>query len=611
MAEIDATSFAEASKIPYKQDLGTLWNKQSNIGTFGQEYARATAAVENRNVEITIDGKSYKADAPKRPTSVKDQAAGGKPPNPDTTPLDPRAEGGKSVNALQQTGSTQAADEGDNKTVSGIASTIDYVLKGAPRVLGGVLPGLEGIMLGLPQAALAGFVKGLPPSLQALAPVGSLVGLIGAVATGGSTSLNNLVKVVAGAAIGGAASQALRSVTGGIGLPAVGGMAGALGSIALSQVINSGTNSIPLNIAIASNPRVTARNTPASSAVLATVASQVGSVAFRSVTQGIPVSSSLLGIATGVALRNVGSQLSIPTPILGVAANFATSALSGIIGQAVGGRIPIIPTNLSLPAVGILSGLSQSIPAAIAQALIPQSVLTSLLPGNLQNQIPRIPPRINSPYVSNAVGVNRGKTQENIPGPSGSGTGGARNPTDEKRIAAQSYAGRVSPAEPISANFTVGSLTSRVILRECQVDGVYDLTSYPLTASEIVKNMKYLAENGLEKIRSQYPGFVITSGWAPWPKPGSVRKKGSLHQQGMAADLQWPSLCGNHAKMAEIAEWCRVHLPGLNQLLLETLSGSGRYWLHVGLTEGCSSPKLVQVMKDHSRFGPPWVKAIP
>lgn len=566
---------SDVEKTAVKEFLDTRGAKLNDVEGLVKAVAEARAEELNKVVTVYTDtGVTSTAAPPGRPSIIKKQAKNSQIEESDKTPEFYNS-GSAKLTQLDIVGTIDGDDEGNTPQLfTGFASLVDVFKNGPARVLGGILPSMEAIMLNIPSALIGKFTQGLPAAFQSLLPAGALGGIVGAVvntaASGGTTSLNNLVKTVAGAAVGAAAGQALRSVTNGIGIPAVSGLAGSLGAIALNRVAQASTAAVPLNIARNINPRTTAGNTPQSGAVLATVAGTVGAAAFRGVTQGIPVGPNLLGLAANVALRSAGSQLNIPTPVLGLAANFASSAISSIVGGAVGGRIPVLSSNLSLPLTGALSGIAQSISAEVAQTLIPANQLQGLLPQNLQNAIPRVPPRVNSPYIANRVGVNRGLAQETYP------SNGPRSPQEERKSTLGALQGsKLTGQERLSANYISADMcTSTWAGRQRKYRSIDGKPG--LSASELYENMKFTAENVLEIVRKEFPGFQINDGVRNGETSG-------FHPLGLAVDLQWVSDAGNFASNAARANWIYKNI-NCAQLLVETL-GKG-WWIHVAVQPG-------------------------
>lgn len=114
----------------------------------------------------------------------------------------------------------------------------------------------------------------------------------------------------------------------------------------------------------------------------------------------------------------------------------------------------------------------------------------------------------------------------------------------------------------LSTNFTVRSLSiGAVFAHSITAQGGFDVAG-------ILCNLKGLAENILEPLLVQYPGFRINSGF----------RKGagtSQHNRGQACDLQWPGL--PPAGYTPIAEWMRANLP-FDQLIFEH---GKSIWIHV------------------------------
>lgn len=116
--------------------------------------------------------------------------------------------------------------------------------------------------------------------------------------------------------------------------------------------------------------------------------------------------------------------------------------------------------------------------------------------------------------------------------------------------------------QSLSANFTIRNLS---------IGAVFAHNIVPqngLSVSDIICNLKGLAENILEPLRVRYPGFRINSGF----------RKGtgtSQHNKGMACDLQWANF--SPADYTPVAEWMRANLP-FDQLIFEH---GNSIWIHV------------------------------
>lgn len=116
-----------------------------------------------------------------------------------------------------------------------------------------------------------------------------------------------------------------------------------------------------------------------------------------------------------------------------------------------------------------------------------------------------------------------------------------------------------------------------------------------LSLSNIVCNLKALAEHVLEPIWSQYPNFRINSGFR-------TRQNGkSQHEKGQAVDLQWPGLTYN--ELWAIVNWIKDNI-NYDQLLWEHGNAP---WIHVSFnTAGNRSktaPNAVMTMYNN-KFSP-------
>ena len=516
---------------------------------------------------------------PRRPTDLVDKTNGTTPTEP--PPPDARTIASAAENAKTAIGSSKSGDELDNSSAPGMAKDqLVKVLNGAPRELGGVVPALEGIMMGIPQASLAKFTSLLPAAFKSLLPLGAVAGLV----SKGPVQLSGLTNLVAGAALGQVAGQALRSLTGGP--AAVSGLTGALGAQAVARM--SGSRAVPVNIAstfgnallsnaagnVAGNIAKNALGT--SSATAGVIANVVGVVTNVALNQksGVPVNSQVLGLAANVALRAAGVPTAIPTSVLGLASSSAMNPLAAMIGGSVSGRIPVLPGNLSLPNVGALSGLSQKLSPGLAENLIPPNQLQGLLPGNLQAQIPGVPPRVSqkNPYVQNDTGSRRAASQESS-GPV------ETNPDIKSKDAMAKGAGGapVDYTMKISEHYTLSdfcitpAVTPNRKIR-AWVDG-------GLSVDQIIENLSWLAVNLIEPIRAQFPGFTLNGGYDfPGAEPGSKRVGKSRHFYGSAMDLQWRGDMRDFSANKNRAVWIAKNLP-IRACILEA-AGKG-IWIHV------------------------------
>jgi|GEM_PF-1159480 len=119
----------------------------------------------------------------------------------------------------------------------------------------------------------------------------------------------------------------------------------------------------------------------------------------------------------------------------------------------------------------------------------------------------------------------------------------------------------------LSSHFKLKHLTNATIFQhQIPLGG-----QYGKTAEEIICNLKALAENILEPLLKQYPGFRINSAFRSEQSAGGK----SQHPMGQAADIQWP---GQSTKqLYEKAKWIKDNLP-YDQLIFEYGESA---WIHI------------------------------
>jgi len=91
------------------------------------------------------------------------------------------------------------------------------------------------------------------------------------------------------------------------------------------------------------------------------------------------------------------------------------------------------------------------------------------------------------------------------------------------------------------------------------------------TAEELICNLKALAENILEPLLKQYPGFRINSAFRTEQKQSAQ----SQHSAGQAADIQWPK--HSTKQLYEKAVWVKANLP-YDQMIFEYGNAA---WIHL------------------------------
>jgi hypothetical protein len=429
---------------------------------------------------------------------------------------------------------------------------------------------MESLLMNVPQAALGKFVQALPATFKSLLPVGSLPGLN----VQAPVSLNGLVQLVGGAALGSVAGQAIRSLSGGI--SSVSGMSGLLGAQAIAKV--TGSSAIPVNIsstfgnallsngagAIAGNLAKSIGGTPQTAAVIANVVGTVTNVALRKNSTGIPISSQTLGLAANVALRAAGVPVSIPTSVLGLASSSGLGSVASLIGGTVSARIPVLPTNLSLPNIGSLSGITQNLSPGLADNIIPSGQLQGLLPPNLQSQIPAVPGRLSAPGATNEVVDRQRASSAQVPDKDLQPNG---TPTPAKpAVIKGTDNGRIPYEQKISPNgLTLGQLSNKAQFPHNIVP------QNGLSVDQIIEGLSWVATNILDPIFSAYSGWTITSGYRG---PGGSNTTGD-HGRGAAVDFKWYSK--SKLEHLEICKWIRQQGLPVDLLIYERPGG---FWIH-------------------------------
>jgi hypothetical protein len=113
----------------------------------------------------------------------------------------------------------------------------------------------------------------------------------------------------------------------------------------------------------------------------------------------------------------------------------------------------------------------------------------------------------------------------------------------------------------LSPNYKLKDLTSNCVFKHLL------RSQKGLSLTDLVHNLKLVAINILEPLRSKYPGFRINSGF----RQGNGR---SQHCTGQAVDLQWPGKPASY--YSTVAAWAVNNLP-YDQFILEH---GNSIWLH-------------------------------
>lgn len=113
-----------------------------------------------------------------------------------------------------------------------------------------------------------------------------------------------------------------------------------------------------------------------------------------------------------------------------------------------------------------------------------------------------------------------------------------------------------------------------------------------LSQSDIICNLKNIAENVLVPLKKQFPNAMVTSGY----RTGSGR---SQHLRGEAVDIQFRS--ASKTQYYQIAQWIKANLP-YDQLILEYKNyGSGMPWIHISLKRGTTQRYQIMTFFNNAR----------
>lgn len=119
----------------------------------------------------------------------------------------------------------------------------------------------------------------------------------------------------------------------------------------------------------------------------------------------------------------------------------------------------------------------------------------------------------------------------------------------------------------ISKSFTLAMVSTKTAVSKNKI-----VAQRGLTKSQIACNMKKVAENCLDQIKSQYSNMFVTSGF----RPGSGT---SHHELGEAIDMQFKGV--PKSEYYDIAVWIKNNI-NFDKLLLEyKTTGSGMPWIHI------------------------------
>lgn len=559
------------ASLTFTEDrLGTI----SDPGTAAQLLANSLAAKRKSTTKVTVNGVEATAQPPARSSDIKNAAKGtpGTTANTNMEEPDVRTTGIKSFERARNLSTMDGGGSLVSSKPVGGSSFEKSIQYGIPRNFGGRVSSLEGVLDGVSAGALKGVLNNLPPTFKSLLPVGALPGIL----SSSPIPLNNIMQIATGNVLGAVSGQAIRSLSGGIG--AVSGLTTALGAVAISQVTTSAMGPKP-------------RGYSPSNAVLSNV---LGSAVTKSLVGNsyqIPVSRSMIGSVANVSLNSYNRNVGIPTNVLGVAAsNAAFSGISNMIGGSVSGRVPILPTNLSL---GAITGGSTGIAAAIAaggiagalgsisglsQKLNQGDVANMFSPGAIANALPRnVSGLLNSaipPYVSNPFGEGPNDIQSRRMFSPSQRT---NIPTGNQRPPVASPSGEIMKGGNVDYDLVIspGGRT----LGELVFPGGRKGYRLPpdgqlgYSLQQIVDGLKYIATNVIDPLDRAFGKGTITNGFRG---PGGSNYPDSDHCVGAAVDLSWSSALKHY----EVSQYVAKYIKN-DQVLMEFKYSGDKGHVHI------------------------------
>ena len=139
----------------------------------------------------------------------------------------------------------------------------------------------------------------------------------------------------------------------------------------------------------------------------------------------------------------------------------------------------------------------------------------------------------------------------------------------------------------LSTHFKLGDLSKNAVF------GHSIRAQHGLKVEDIINNLKVLAVNVLDPIKTKYPNMFITSGFRP--ASGT-----SQHERGQAADMQFSGV--TKVEYYDIALWVRENVPH-DQFILEYQSGgSGNPWLHISVKDSLNRLEIL-TFYNHRKYG--------
>jgi len=558
-----------ANKNPFIKITESKVGKISNPADTARILASSQAAIRGMTTTVEVAGVKYTAQPPARPTEVKNAAKGTPGTVAGTNMTQPNLRAA-AITAMQQAKSGSAIDENDtggSTKKTGASSFEKSIQYNIPREVSGKISTLEGVLDGLNPKQLTGALGSLPGSFKSMLPAGALPGLI----SQSPIPINNLLNIASGKALGSVAGQAVGSVSRGVSTGSS-ALTGSIGSVSLS------------GLGVAS-----------SQAAL----SNVIGASLKNIVTGNSVKITVPHLNMGaIANISLNSYSIIPTRLQGINYNDpAFSRIASVMSGAIGGRVALLPTNLSTGSLtggvsgitsalgggvsGAVSGIAQKLSSIAVANIFSPSQLTSALPGNVSKLLSSgIPSRTFNPSamgMSPNAGAfttspndisNRRKSapaqRTTLP------RGGAHPPVTPPE-------GSAKKNDQIDYNLII-SPNGRKLgeMVKCGNKQSYELPpkgQLGLSLDKIVDGLKYLATNAVDPLDKAFGKCTIVSGFRG---PGSNNFAQSDHSVGAAVDMSWKSA----AKHYEIAQWAVKYIKDSKVVLVFLNSGDVGY-VHV------------------------------
>lgn len=146
----------------------------------------------------------------------------------------------------------------------------------------------------------------------------------------------------------------------------------------------------------------------------------------------------------------------------------------------------------------------------------------------------------------------------------------------------------------LSDHYTLADLTTRVL-----VGGNGLRAQHGRSEAELVCNLKKVAENILEPIRTLYPTVRVNNGFR---HSGSINESGNIsqHEMGQAVDISFPNM--NKHDYFRICSELSGKL-AFDQLIFEYSSRPNSYWIHISYSERARRIVLTRVRQGDYRNG--------